>query len=703
MASDLHKLDIRLMRNIGLLAHIDAGKTTTTERMLFYTGLIHRMGEVHEGAAVMDYMVQERERGITITSAATTCTWAGHRITIIDTPGHVDFTMEVERSLRVLDGAIVVLCAVGGVQPQTETVWRQADRYGVPRVVFVNKMDRVGADWAAAVEQLRARLGARAVVMQLPIGEGEDFRGVVDLVEAKALYFDEATQGAKVITAAVPEEMAADVARARTELIETACEFDDELMEAYLSGAEPEPAAVRAALRRGVIERAIVPVFMGSAFRNKGVQPLLDAVVHYLPSPADLPAVQGLDPQGEVVTRAPSDDEPLAGVVFKILSDPYAGRLAFIRVYSGRLNSGQVVVDATTGRKERIGRLLRMHANRRSEITFAGAGEIVAAVGLKGVATGHSLCDPDHPVELEALYVPEPVMAVAIHPEGRPMAQRLAKALAALALEDPSFRVRRSEATGETIVEGMGELHLEIITDRLRTDFGVAARVSPPKVAYRSTLARAVEAEGRYVKQSGGRGQYGHVKIRVAPGEAGGGVVFKDATRGGVVPREFIPAVEQGVREACDRGVVEGLPLVDIEVTLTDGSYHEVDSSDRAFAIAGSMAIKEAAQKAGLVVMEPIVELEVLTPGQFQGQVVSDIASRRGKVVSSDPRGPVQVIRARVPLAEMVGYATVLRSLTQGRASFSMEPVGYQRLPEALARKVIEQTKAEAVARRAAA
>ena len=689
------KVALKRQRNIGLMAHIDAGKTTTTERILFYTGVSHRLGEVHDGAATMDWMEQEQERGITITSAATTCFWKEHRINIIDTPGHVDFTIEVERSLRVLDGVIAVFCAVGGVQPQSETVWRQADRYGVPRLAFINKMDRTGADFERCVEMMRTRLGARPVLMQLPIGVEEDFAGVVDLITQKALQFDEASKGMEVAEQDMPPEMADAVEYARQELIETACEFDDEMMERYLEGDELSGTELKTALRKGVLNGEIIPVFMGSAFKNKGIQPLLDGVVELLPSPLEVRTITGTNSDGEIEDRPADDKAPVAALAFKLMADPYVGHLTFLRIYSGHLQSGDTVLNVSTGKKERIGRLLKMHANNREEIKEVYAGDIVAAVGLKNTMTGDSLCALDAPVTLESLHIPEPVVAVAIKPESKPMVEKLGLALQRIAAEDPSFRIKHDQETNQTVISGMGELHLEIIVDRLLREFKVAATVGAPQVAYREKLLHAGNANTRFVKQTGGRGQFAHVVIELQPGEPGSGFVFNDKIVGGSIPREYIKPVEAGIKDAAEKGVLAGFPLEDFEVSLVDGSYHEVDSSERAFFIAGSMAFKEAAKKAGLGLIEPIMKLEVTTPDDYLGDVMGDISSRRGRVQSMDSRPGVQVVTANVPLASMFGYAGDLRSATQGRATFSMEFSHYEPVPEALAEQVIKQAKAE--------
>ena len=689
------KVAVKRQRNIGLMAHIDAGKTTTTERILYYTGVSHRLGEVHDGAATMDWMEQEQERGITITSAATTCFWKEHRINIIDTPGHVDFTIEVERSLRVLDGVIAVFCAVGGVQPQSETVWRQADRYGVPRLAFINKMDRTGADFERCVEMMRTRLGARPVVMQLPIGAEDDFAGVVDLISQKALRFDEASKGMEVAEQDIPADLADAVEYSRQELVETACEFDDDMMERYLDGEDLPAAELKTALRKGVIAGEIIPVFLGSAFKNKGIQPLLDAVVELLPSPVEVRTITGENQKGETEERPADDDAPLAALAFKLMADPYVGHLTFLRVYSGCLKSGDSVLNVNTGKKERIGRLLKMHANNREEIKEVYAGDIVAAVGLKNTSTGDSLCALNAPVTLESLHIPEPVVAVAIKPESKPMVEKLGLALQRIAAEDPSFRIKHDQETNQTVISGMGELHLEIIVDRLLREFKVAAMVGAPQVAYREKLLSAGKANTRYVKQTGGRGQFAHVVLEIKPGEPGSGYVFNDKIVGGAIPKEYIKPVESGIRDAAEKGVLAGFPLEDFEVSLVDGSHHEVDSSERAFFIAGSMAFKEAAKSAGLGLIEPIMKLEITTPDDYLGDVMGDISSRRGKVQSMDSRPGVQVVTTKVPLASMFGYAGDLRSATQGRATFSMEFSHYEPVPEALAQEVAKQAKAD--------
>jgi len=674
------------------MAHIDAGKTTTTERILFYTGRVHKLGEVHEGAATMDWMVQERERGITITAAATTCQWKDHRINIIDTPGHVDFTVEVERSLRVLDGAIAVFCSVGGVEPQSETVWRQADKYHVPRIAFVNKMDRVGANFHGVVQQIREKLGAKPVPIQLPIGAEDNFRGVVDLVTKKAIIYvdDLGTQSAETD---VPAEMVDDVEAAREALLEAVAEVDDELMAKYLEGEEITPEEIRRALRKGCLNLQLVPVLCGSAFKNKGIQPLLDAIVYYLPSPLDLPPVRGINPDtDQEETRAVSDDAPFAALAFKIMADPYVGKLAFFRVYSGVLKAGTYVLNSTKGRKERIGRLVRMHANHREEVDAVYAGDIAAAVGLKDTATGDTLCDEGRPIVLEKMEFPEPVIEQAIEPKTKADQDKLGLALQRLAEEDPTFRVHTDPETGQTIIRGMGELHLEIIVDRLLREFKVEANVGKPQVAYRETIRKPVRSEGKFVRQTGGRGQYGHVILEIEPLEPGKGFEFVNKIVGGVVPKEYIPAVEAGIKEAMQTGVLAGYPVVDVRVSLVDGSYHEVDSSEMAFKIAASMGFKEGAKKADPILLEPFMRVEVVTPEEFLGDVMGDLNARRGRIEGMERRGNTQVVRARVPLAEMFGYATDLRSMTQGRASYTMFFSHYEPVPANIAQEVIAQS-----------
>jgi elongation factor G len=676
------------VRNIGFMAHIDAGKTTTTERILFYTGVTHRLGEVHDGQAVMDWMAQEQERGITITSAATTCYWQDHRINIIDTPGHVDFTIEVERSLRVLDGVVAVFDAVGGVEPQSETVWRQADRYGVPRLAFVNKMDRVGADLPRCLRMMRERLKATPVLLQLPLGTEDRFQGVIDLVTMKALIYEKGAMGMSFAVADIPGEYQEAADEARNEMLEILSEIDEGIMGHYLADEPVADALIKAALRRGTVGLDIVPVLCGSAFKNTGVQPLLDAVVDYLPSPLDVPPVQGEDAKGRVVERPPSDAAPLAALAFKLWSDPYIGHLTFLRVYSGVLASGSSVLNATKGGKERIGRLLKMHANKREEISEAYAGDIVAAVGLKSTTTGDTLADVQDPVVLETLHIPQPVIDIAIEPQTKADQDKLGQALGKIAAEDPSFRVHSDTDTGQTIISGMGELHLEIIVDRLMREFKVDARVGKPQVAYRETITAEARAEGKFVRQSGGRGQYGHVLLTLKPLTAGAGVVFANQIVGGTVPKEYIPAVERGVREAAATGIL-GYPMVDLEVALVDGSYHEVDSSERSFLIAGSMGFKEGARRAKPVLLEPIMDLEVVAPEDFVGEVMGELNARRGRVTGMESRGSTQIIHGQVPLATMFGYATALRSGTQGRATFTMQFDHYEPVSASLAEEIL--------------
>ncbi|NLM25339.1 MAG: elongation factor G [Firmicutes bacterium] len=676
---------IEKTRNIGIMAHIDAGKTTTTERILFYTGRVHKIGETHDGAATMDWMVQERERGITITSAATTAEWKGHRINIIDTPGHVDFTVEVERSLRVLDGAVAVFCSVGGVEPQSETVWRQADKYGVPRLAYVNKMDRVGANFERAIDMMKDRLGANAIPVQWPIGVEDSFRGIVDLITMKAyIYTDDL--GTHSDETDIPEEVADDVALARETLIEALAETDEEIMMKYLEGEEVSVEEIKKALRKAVIAVQIVPVFCGSSFKNKGVQLLLDGIIDYLPSPADLPPVAAINAKTQVEEYRNLDDEsPFSALAFKIMSDPYVGKLAYFRVFSGVLKSGSYVYNATKGKKERIGRILQMHANHREEITEVYSGDIAAAVGLRDTSTGDTLCSEEHPVLLEALEFPEPVINQAVEPKSKADQDKLGVALQRLAEEDPTFRVHTDEETGQTIISGMGELHLEVIMDRLLREFKVEANIGKPQVAYRETITKAVTAEGKFVRQSGGRGQYGHVILEIEPLEPGQGFEFVNKIVGGVVPKEYIAPVEAGIKEAMQGGIIAGYPVVDVKVTLVDGSYHEVDSSEMAFKVAGSIGFKEGARKANPVLLEPIMSVEVVTPEEYMGDVMGDINSRRGRIEGMEPRGNSQTIKAFVPLSEMFGYATDLRSATQGRATYSMQFSHYEQVPANIA------------------
>jgi elongation factor G len=678
------------------MAHIDAGKTTTTERALYYTGVSYKMGEVHEGTAVMDWMPQEQERGITITSAATTCFWRDHRINIIDTPGHVDFTIEVERSLRVLDGAVAVFDVVAGVEPQSETVWRQADRYRVPRIAFMNKMDRVGADFFASVQSMIDRLGARPVPVQIPIGKEEGFQGVVDLFTMQGIVFKNETLGAQYVIEPVPDDLIPLAKTWRERLLEAAAEIDEEVMEIYLGGQEVPIERLRAAIRKGTVTRQLTPVLCGAAFKNKGVQPLLDAVIDYLPSPLDIPSVKGKDAEtGSEVSRPAEDGAPFSALAFKIMSDPFVGQLTFLRVYSGVLSSGSYVYNSTKGKRERIGRLLKMHANKREEIKEVYAGDIAAAVGLKQTLTGDTLCDETHPVILEAMEFPDPVISVAIEPKTKSDQEKLGISLQKLAQEDPSFRVTSDEETAQTIISGMGELHLEIIVDRMLREFKVDANVGKPQVAYRETVRTKAQAEGKYVRQTGGRGQYGHVWMEVEPLEPGQGIEFLSKIVGGVVPREYFSAVEKGVREASEGGVLAGYPLVDFRATLYDGSYHEVDSSEMAFKIAGSMGFKAAVGRARPVLLEPVMSVEVVVPLEYLGAVMGDLSSRRGRIQSQALRGNSQVITALVPLSEMFGYATDLRSATQGRATYHMQFARYEEVPKHLAEEIVAKVKGE--------
>ncbi len=677
-------------RNIGIAAHIDAGKTTTTERILFYTGRVHRIGEVDDGAATMDWMIQEQERGITITSAATTCFWRDHRINIIDTPGHVDFTVEVERSLRVLDGVVAIFCAVGGVQPQSETVWRQANKYNVPRIVYVNKMDRTGADFFTVVERVRERLGANAVPVQIPIGAESDFRGVVDLIEMKAyVWLDEL--GTAHEEQEIPDDLLEAAQEWRGRMIESVADADDVVMEKFLEGETVTNEDIRRALRKGTLANILVPVLTGSSFKNKGVQALLDAVVDYLPSPVDVPAVPCTNPHtGDPVVRRPADEEPFAALVFKIMADPYVGRLTYFRVYSGTMTKGSHVFNANRSRKERLGRILRMHANHREDVDAVYAGDIVAAVGLTEASTGDTLCTDAAQVLLENITFPEPVISIAIEPKTKADQEKMSTALGRLTNEDPTLRARTDEDSGQTIISGMGELHLEIIRDRLLREFKVDANVGKPQVAYKEAIRRQSQAEGRYVRQTGGRGQYGHVWVAVEPMEPGKGFEFVNKIVGGVVPKEYVGAVEAGVREALETGITAGYPVIDVRATLYDGSYHDVDSSEIAFKIAGSLAVREAVRKAGPVIKEPVMAVEVVTPAEYMGDVMGDLNSRRGKIEGMEPgTGGTQVIKAAVPLAEMFGYATVVRSMTQGRASYSMEPSHYDEVPKSIAEEII--------------
>jgi elongation factor G len=685
-------------RNFGIMAHIDAGKTTTTERILFYTGVTHKIGEVHEGTTVMDWMEQERERGITITSAATTAFWREHRLNIIDTPGHVDFTIEVERSLRVLDGACAVFDAVNGVEPQSETVWRQADKYEVPRICFINKMDRVGADFFMSVDTIKEKLGAKPVPLQLPIGREDKFRGMVDLVKMKGITFDDETMGAKYQEIEIPAELAEQAKEYRAALEESVAEVDDELMAKYLDGHALSNEEVKKGLRKGVIALKFFPVLCGTAFKNKGVQQILDAVVDYLPSPLDVPPIKGVDMKGVEVVRGTSDSEPFAALAFKLMNDPFVGNLTFIRVYSGKLEAGSYVYNATKDKKERVGRLLQMHANKREEIKEVLAGDIAAAVGLRSSTTGDTLCTEDKPVILERMVFPEPVISVAVEPKTKGDSDKMGLALQRLQMEDPSFRVHTDEETGQTIMRGMGELHLEILVDRMLREFKVEANVGKPQVAYRETITRKVESEGRYIRQTGGRGQYGHCWLRLVPQEPGAGFSFENETVGGSIPKEFITPIEKGIVEAMQGGVLAGFPMVDIKVEVFDGSFHDVDSSEMAFKIAGSMGFKDGAAKAGPVLLEPIMNVEVLTPDEYMGDVIGDLNSRRGKIHGMNPRAGVQVITAQVPLAEMFGYATDLRSKTQGRATYTMQFAHYAQVPNSIAETIVTKSKGAAVA-----
>ena len=684
-------------RNIGIMAHIDAGKTTTSERILYYTGRVHKIGETHDGSATMDWMVQEQERGITITSAATSTQWRGTRINLIDTPGHVDFTVEVERSLRVLDGAVALFCAKSGVEPQSETVWRQATKYGVPRIAFVNKMDRQGADFANVVQMMKDRLKANAVPVQLPIGKEDNFIGQVDVIEMKAVIYDKDDKdGTKFELTDIPSDMQADAEAARELLIESISDYDEEIMVKFLEGEEISSDEIKAALRKATIDMAITPVFCGSAYRNKGVQALMDAIVDYLPSPLDVPHIKGTNPDtGAEEERISSDDEPMAGLAFKIVADPY-GKLAFFRLYSGKLTSGSYVYNASKGKKERIGRIVRMHSNSRTEVNEVYAGDIVAIVGLKDTTTGDTLCDPDHPIHLESMDFPEPVIKVAIEPKTKAGQEKMGMALVKLAEEDPTFKTYTDQETGQTIIAGMGELHLEIIVDRLLREFKVEANVGQPQVAYRETIRSTVDSEGKFIRQSGGSGQYGHCRVTLMPGEPGSGVVIEDKTVGGSIPKEYIPAVDKGIREAALSGILAGYELVDFKVTINDGSYHEVDSSEMSFKIAASMAFKEGCKQAKAVILEPIMKVEITVPEEYMGDVIGDINSRRGRIEGMEARSGVQVIHSYVPLAEMFGYSTDLRSKSQGRGTYVMEVDHYEPCPKSVQEKVLEGRKADA-------
>jgi elongation factor G len=679
------------MRNIGIMAHIDAGKTTTTERILYYTGVTYKMGEVHDGLATMDWMEQERERGITITSAATTCFWKDHRINIIDTPGHVDFTIEVERSLRVLDGAVAVFCSVGGVEPQSETVWKQADKYQVPRIAFINKMDRVGADYDACLQMMVDRLHTVPLPIQIPMGREEDFQGAIDLVSMKALVYDPHSLGAHFDVVEIPEAYREKAKKQREVLMERLAEWDETLMRRFVEGGETSEEELRQAIRKATLQLKGTPVLCGSAFKNKGVQPLLDAIVDYLPSPLDLPPVKGVDPKGRDLAFSANNGHPLSALAFKIMNDPYTGQLTFFRIYSGSLKSGDTVFNTTKGKRERIGRLVKMHANKREEIEEVAAGDIFAAVGLKYTTTGDTICSEKQPIVLESITFPDPVISIAIEPKTKGDLERLGVSLNRLTLEDPSFRVRTDEETGQTLISGMGELHLEIIVDRLLREFNVDANVGRPQVAYRETITKTLKAEGRFIRQSGGKGQYGHVWLTLEPQSPGKGFEFVNRIVGGAIPREFIPSVQKGIVEAMEKGVMAGFPMVDIKVTLVDGSYHEVDSSEMAFKIAGSMGFKEGARRANPVLLEPLMSVEVITPEEFMGQVISDLNSRRGKTTRVEYRKGTSVIGGEVPLAKMFGYATDLRSLTQGRATFTLQFSCYSPVPSSVSEEILSE------------
>jgi elongation factor G len=677
-------------RNIGIMAHIDAGKTTTTERILYYTGIVHRPGEVHDGAAQMDWMEQEKERGITITAASTTCFWQDHRINIIDTPGHVDFTIEVERSLRVLDGSVAVFCSVGGVEPQSETVWRQADRYRIPRLAFVNKMDRTGSDFLHVVSMIRERLGANAIPIQIPVGAGELFTGIIDLVDMVAYFYNEETLGTTYEVREIPRDLLDEARSKREELIEAIAEHDDGLMGHYLEGREIAAEEIKPVLRKAVLGGHVFPVLCGSAFKNKGVQRLLDAVIDYLPSPLDVPAVVGIEPSShKEITRKVEDEEPFSALAFKIMTDPYVGKLCYFRVYSGMIRAGTTVLNPVSGKKERIGRILQMHANKREERQEVYCGDIVAAVGLKHTSTGDTLCDEKHPVILERIHSPEPVLSVAIEPKTKADQDKLTTALGKLQEEDPTFRVKVDEDTGQTLIQGMGELHLEILVDRMLREFRVEANRGRPQVAYKETITRPVNAEGRFVRQTGGHGQFGHVKIELEPSDSGGDLEFESKIVGGSIPRQFIPAVEKGIRDAMSAGVLAGFPVVDVKVRLVDGSYHEVDSSEMAFEVAGSMAFQDGVRRADPVLLEPVMDVEVVVPEVYMGDVISDINMRRGKVSGMSHRGDARIVTAVVPLSEMFGYATTLRSISQGRAVYSMQFARYQEVPRTIAEEIL--------------
>jgi len=682
------------MRNIGIMAHIDAGKTTLTERILYYTGKVHRVGEVHDGTATMDWMEQERERGITITSAATTCFWHDNQINIIDTPGHVDFTVEVERSLRVLDGAVAVFCGVGGVEPQSETVWRQADKYTVPRIAFVNKLDRVGADFNFVVKMMRDRLGATAVPLQIPVYLGDWFTGMIDLIEMKSIAYESDEMGANYVEGEIPRDLQKKAEEARHHMLETVAEFDDEMLHAYLDGKNVTDEMIRRGIRKGTLASKIVPVLGGAAFKNKGVQRLLDAVVHYLPAPLDVAAVQGINPRTlENERRSPSDDEPFAALAFKIMTDPYVGKLTFFRIYSGKLKAGTYVYNSTKEKGERLGRVVAMHANKREDREEIYCGEIAAAVGLKNVHTGDTLCDKEHPIVLEAMHFPEPVIQVAIEPKTKIDEERMSTALGKLADEDPTFRVKTDEDSGQTLISGMGELHLEILVDRMVREFSVQANIGKPQVAYKETISRKTEQRTRFIRQTGGRGQFADVTIVLEPLAPGGGFQFENEIRGGAIPKEYIPSVEKGIVEAMENGVIAGYPVVDIKVSVIDGQFHEVDSSEMAFKIAGSMAFKEAAAKSAPKLLEPIMDVEVVVPEEYMGDVIGDLSSRRGRIGGMFQRSDARVVAASVPLSEMFGYSTRLRSITQGRAVYSMQFSRYEEMPQSMADLIVAKVK----------
>jgi len=688
------QMELSKTRNIGIMAHIDAGKTTTTERILYYAGRVHRMGEVDDGAATMDWMDLEKERGITITSAATTVYWLDHRINIIDTPGHVDFTVEVERSLRVLDGAIALFCAVGGVEPQSETVWRQADKYGVPRIAFVNKMDRVGSDFFAVVENIRKKLGANAVPIQIPIGSGDLFTGVIDLIQMRGRTYDDESLGATYHNIEIPDSLRPMAVEYHEKLLENLSDYDDQLMDKFLNDLPVSPEDIKSALRKATLDRKVFPVICGSSFRNKGVQDLLDAVVYFLPSPLDLPPVTGVDPEShEKLTRKPDYKEPFAGLIFKIITDPYVGKLTYFRVYSGKISAGSTVLNAITGKNERISRLLLMHANKKSDIKEAAAGDIVAGIGFKNSMTGHTICDEDAPIILEQMMFPEPVIFIAIEPKSKADQEKLSEALSRLSEEDPTFKVKHDPETDQTVISGMGELHLEILIDRMFREFKVSANVGKPQVAYKETITLPMDGEGRFIRQTGGRGQYGHVKLHVEPGEPGSGFVFENRLVGGAIPKEFIPAIEKGIRDSLESGIAAGYPVVDVKVALLDGSYHDVDSSELAFRIAGSMAFQNAAEKAGPVLLEPVMDVEVVVPEEYIGDIIGDIKSRRGKIEGIADRPDAKVVAAQVPLSEMFGYATKLRSLSQGRGVYSMQFSHYAKMPDHERGRLMHKTK----------